>query len=337
MKLSSPPTRYAFTSVIAAAMKYGPTRVSRIAYELDMPVETCRYYLKRFHNMGFRFFPVVDYWALGLQPCVLFIRFSKKIDQTKQENIIRWLDAVYTVYRARLQSLNEHYIETVPPLNDVAKFELMMRMLMEADILDNFSLSTVKTGYYKPEWIKMYDFSKNTWSSIIEYEIPKIPLTSGTGPSDFDLTDLLITSELELDPLSKMLEISNKHRISPQLISYHREKHVEGRHLIAGYIPLRRTKHEDMQIHLIYGQDDKWGSELRQYLFKYSELEHAHVVRLHIPVQFDIQHRTHLISSYIVSEPRIYTIPTEHLDADNKWTPLEKFVEQLEKIIKVVT
>jgi hypothetical protein len=104
MKLSSPPTRYAFTSVIAAAMKYGPTRVSRIAYELDMPVETCRYYLKRFHNMGFRFFPVVDYWALGLQPCILFIRFSKKLDQTKRENILRWLDTVYTVYRARLQS-----------------------------------------------------------------------------------------------------------------------------------------------------------------------------------------------------------------------------------------
>jgi hypothetical protein len=83
MKLSSPPTRYAFTSVIAAAMKYGPTRVSRIAYELDMPVETCRYYLKRFHNMGFRFFPVVDYWALGLQPCILFVRFSKNLDPQK--------------------------------------------------------------------------------------------------------------------------------------------------------------------------------------------------------------------------------------------------------------
>jgi predicted transcriptional regulator len=43
------------------------------------------------------------------------------------------------------------------------------------------------------------------------------------------LQTLLIISYLEENPTSKMNNVSQKIGLSPQLVSYHREKHVEGR------------------------------------------------------------------------------------------------------------
>jgi DNA-binding Lrp family transcriptional regulator len=335
MKLSSPPTRYAFTSVIAAAMKYGPTRVSRIAYELDMPVETCRYYLKRFHNAGFRFFPVVDYWALGLQPCILFVRFSKKLDPQKRENFLRWLETVYTVYRAGLGNELEYYLETVPPQGDVKILRNMMETLVDAGMLENYNLFEIDDGYYKPEWIKCYDFTRNCWSDEVEIDIPKIPLSHKDGRAYFDLTDLLILSYLEVNPTIRMNGISQKIGLSPQLVSYHREKHVDGGRLVTGYHLGRRTRLENMKVGIFirHRQQDS-GAYALPNIHRVSYGTYYDVVRLHIPSDtlFDIIHGiSFMINPFDV---RMFTVPAEHF-LDRKWLRLESFVENLEKIIRV--
>jgi hypothetical protein len=70
------------------------------------------------------------------------------------------------------------------------------------------------TGYYKPEWIKMYDFAKDRWGEILRIEIPKIPLTSKVGQSTSILQTLLIISDLEeIQPL-KMMKISQTYEVS---------------------------------------------------------------------------------------------------------------------------
>jgi DNA-binding Lrp family transcriptional regulator len=332
MKLSSPPTRYAFTSVIAAAMKYGPTRVSRIAYELDMPVETCRYYLKRFHNAGFRFLPVVDYKSLGLQPCILLIRLSEKLDTDRRKKFLRWLDTVYMVYRAPLESEYEYYIESVPPANDVKLLEQMMNRLLEVGILENFSLTQVKNGFYKTEWIKMYDFSQNKWGYDIEMETPKIPFSFDKA-SSFDKLDLLIIGELEKDPTVKMMKISQVCRTSPQLISYHREKHVEGDRLILGYIPTRRTKHNDTSIYLMWKYEIEHDEFLR-YLHKLSILESFDVIRIHAPTNYELKPQG-MVYSIDPTRVKTFTIPKEHF-IDKRWTRLENFIELLEKMIGMI-
>ena len=335
MKLSSPPTRYAFTSVIAAAMKYGPTHVSRIAYELDMPVETCRYYLKRFHNAGFRFLPVVDYRALGLQPCVLFIRFNKKLEHVKRENFLRWLDTVYTVYRAGLDNEHEYYLETVPPQGDVKILTNMLETLMDAAVLDNYNISEVNDGYYKPDWIKHYDFIRDCWGDEVEIDIPRIPLHRTDAINNFDLTDLLIISYLEENPIIKMKNISEYLYIPPQLISYHREKHIEGGRLITGYIPTRRTKHRDMQIRIITRNRKGHGEEFIHYLHSLTRTEGYEYLRVHTPVGVTLDLKDAAMFSINPLIVVVFTVPVEHY-ADKKWKGLENFAESLEKIIRVV-
>jgi len=335
MKLSSPPTRYAFTSVIAAAMKYGPTRVSRIAYELDMPVETCRYYLKRFHDAGFRFLPVVDYKALGLQPCILFIRLSKKLDTNKRENFLRWLDTVYTVYRAGLDNEHEYYLETVPPHGDVKTLEKMMEMLVDVGVLENFNLSEVVDGYYGPEWVKLYDFARGCWSEAIELDIPKIPLTHMDGVSNFDKTDLLIITYLEENPTVKMIDISQKLNISPQLISYHREKHIEGGRLVTGYIPTRGSKHDDMRIRVIVRRPQEGVQEFMHHLHRLSRTDNWDFIRIHIPADITLNLEDAVLFSINPLDMVRFTIPVEHFN-NEKWVRIGTFVESLEKIIKIV-
>jgi DNA-binding Lrp family transcriptional regulator len=335
MKLSSPPTRHAFTSVIAAAMKYGPTRVSRIAYELDMPVETCRYYLKRFHNAGFRFVLSVDYRALGLQPTILFIRFSKNLYPAKRDNFLRWLDTVYTVYRANLGNELEYYIESVPPHGEVKSLKSMLEVLVDAKVLDKYNLFEVRDGYYKPDWVTHYDFTKDCWGEELDIEIPKIPLSHMDGKAGFDLTDLLILSYLERNPSSKMNDISQKLGISPQLVGYHREKHVEGLRLVTGYIPSRSTKHADLKIQFLLGhlQEQK---ETSQYLHRLTNIEYYDLFRLHTPADVKLAHKGEIVL-YSVNPVNMmaFTVPVEHF-LDKKWVKVETFVETLEKIIRVV-
>jgi len=333
MKLSSPPTRYAFTSVIAATMKYGPTRVSRIAYELDMPVETCRYYLKRFHNAGFRFLPVVDYKALGLQPCILFIRFSKKLDPVKRKNFLRWLDTVYVVYRTALGNELEYYIETVPPKGDVSVLKKMMEMLLDVGVLENFNLSEIVDGYYRPEWIRLYDFTKNCWSEAIELDIPKILISRTDRISNFDQLDLQLISYLEENPTVKMIDISQKLSIPPQLISYHRERHVDGGRLITGYVPYRRTRHEDFRIQIIATHRQEPITDYLHYAI--STGDNIRYLRAHIPVNIELS--LEYAHPFTVNPMDIvrFTVPVEHF-SDKKWTKLSVFTETLEKIIGIV-
>jgi hypothetical protein len=300
-----------------------------------MPVETCRYYLKRFHNAGFRFFPVVDYWALGLQPCILFVRFSKKLNPQKRENFLRWLETVYTVYRAGLGNELEYYLETVPPQGDVKILRNMMQTLVDAGMLENYNLFEIDDGYYKPEWIKCYDFTRNCWSDEVEIDIPKIPLSHKDGRANFDLTDLLILSYLEVNPTIRMNGISQKIGLSPQLVSYHREKHVDGGRLVTGYHLGRRTRLENMKVGIfIRRRQQDSGAYALPNIHRVSYATYYDVVRLHIPSDalFDIHHGiSFMINPFDV---RMFTVPAEHF-LDRKWLRLESFVENLEKIIRV--
>ncbi|MEM2236778.1 MAG: hypothetical protein QXR26_02595 [Candidatus Caldarchaeum sp.] len=338
MKLSSPPTRWASTSVVAAAMKYGPTRVSRIAYELDMPVETCRYYLKRFYSAGFRFLPVVDYRALGLSPHVAFIRFSKQIDGKKRENFLRWLDSVYVVYRASLNQEHEYMLEVVPPKSDAKTYAEMLTILQESNVLEYYLLNELIDGYYKPEWVKVYDFIKECWvMEPTEVEIPSIPLCFNKGRTRFDKVDLIILQELEMETTTKMKKISKEYKISPQLLSYHRERHIEGSKLITGYVPFRRTAQEDVQYGLlnIPGNFAYQKVVMNPYLHTVWMTKHGCILRLHIPKWLEptYTYPIYYINAY---EVVMFTIPTEHF-TDEQWTDMNVFLEELEQLVRTLT
>jgi len=333
MKLSSAPTRWAFTSVIAAAMKHGPTRISKIAFDLDIPIETCRYYIRKYHEQGFKFLPVVNYRALGLSPSVAFIRLKKSLKKETRENLLRWLDTVYTVYRAPLSNEDAFYMETVPPVSQEKHYHHLLTSLEDAGLIENFEFYGGVEGFYQPRWVRMYDFTKNEWSNQPEeVEIPKIPLNTGQQQLNFDNTDLLILSELEKDPLVKMNRISTVYRISPQLISYHREKHIDGACLITGYIPVRRTKYTDMKVLIKHGT----GREdiAHDYLHSLIEFTKGCKLRLHVPTTYVEETLTNEIVSIGV---RRYTIPSEYYVTNGKWTGLETFIEQLNVLLRVIT
>ncbi|MEM4303292.1 MAG: hypothetical protein QXQ70_05280 [Candidatus Caldarchaeum sp.] len=331
MKLSSPPTRWALTSVVAAAMKYGPTRVSRIAYELDMPVETCRYYLKRFYSAGFRFLPVVDYRALGLSPHVAFVRFSKQIDGKKRENFLRWLDSVYVVYRASLNQEREYMLEVVPPEGDGKTYQKMISFLQDAGVLENYQLHNIVDGYYQPMWLAMYDFTREGWADKIEgVDVPKIPMSVNGSMVKFDKTDLLILKELEKEPTVKMNTISQRYDIAPQLLSYHREKHVEGSRLITGYIPVRRALHKDMRVILLQTMQNHITDNVKiSYLHSVRNVNYGSLLRLHVPLTINLQqdYKFEIAPLDIVR----LTVPTEHFD-QKKWLRLAIFAEKLQKL-----
>ncbi|MCS7129749.1 MAG: winged helix-turn-helix domain-containing protein [Candidatus Caldarchaeum sp.] len=334
MKLSSTPPRRAFAAVISAAMTYGPTRIPRIAYEVDIPVETCRYYLKKFHQAGFRFHAVVDYRALGLVPHIVFIRFSERVSPVMRENFLRWLERIYLVYRATLLNDREYFLEVVPPSTEQQNYRQILEMLRDTGVIENYVCDEVVGGYYKPEWVKLYDFRRESWDEKVDVEIPAIPFFLTENRVKFDKTDLMIIEELELEPTVKMNDISQRLGISPQLVSYHREKHVEGGRLVTGFLPTRRTRLQDARYVLVNTVDSIVDSSFSDYLHAVWKKKHGTTVRLHIPVEKDVEF-SQSYYSIVPDQVSTFTIPTEHY-VEGRWIGLEVFIEELEKIVKTI-
>jgi hypothetical protein len=168
---------------------------------------------------------------------------------------------------------------------------------------------------------------------VEEIDIPKIPLSRKDGKANIDLTDLLIISYLEENPTTKMNNVSQKIGLSPQLVSYHREKHVEGARLITGFNPGRHTKHEDMGICILWSQQhDGNRSSLIPYLHKVSYHSQLEITRLHLPI--NVRPEASYFTPFYVNPMTIirFTVPIEHFH-DGKWMRLESFIENLEKII----
>jgi len=333
MKLSSPDTRWAFTSVIAAAIKYGPTRVNRIASDLDIPVETCRYYLKKFHEAGFRFLPVVDYRAIGLSPHMVFVRFSRQINESIRNTVVNWLDRVYTVYRASLQNSGEFFFQTVPPEDDKDNYIRLFEFLQDAGVFENCLVEEIVDGYYKPEWISMYSFDQTRWDRKMQLIVPTIPYSETNARTFFDKLDLAILEELELNPRIKMKEISKNCNVSPQLISYHREKHVEAGRLVTGYVPVRQTHHEDVK-YMLVSLPNSTNEFYEDFLHSVSISRKRALVRLHMPPWLEPAEKAemHIINPY---EVRRYAVPVE-LQLEIGWTGVAEFIAEAEKMLKTI-
>jgi hypothetical protein len=337
MKLGSPPMREAMARVVAAAMRWGPVRVPRIAAECDLPVETCRFYLKRFHTLGFRFLPVVDYVALGLTPHLVFIRRGRALETERSwSNFLRWFDSVYTVYSAGLENRDEYVFQTVIPLAELKRYRMLLEDLRDNNLIQTYRLLRIMDGEYTADWIRMYDFSKGAWSHEIEgLTLPKIPITTHEEPVNVDRLDLSILVNLEADPTTRMKKLASVTGQSQQLISYHRQKHVEGR-LITGYIPIRRVKWEDVRITLMMTQPNfDWLSEARRYMYSRFITEDDVILRLHTPATLNLRlHGTYSLIELRLDAIALRAIPIECYEGYG-WRKIDFFMEEIKRIATV--
>lgn len=56
-------------------------------------------------------------------------------------------------------------------------------------VLDNYALESVVDGYYKPEWVRSYDFTKGEWGGEVDVIIPKITFSLSKREISFNKTD----------------------------------------------------------------------------------------------------------------------------------------------------
>ncbi len=335
MKLSSLPADEALRLVVAAAIKWGPTRVSRISYETDIPLETCRYYLKRYHNLGYRFFPVVDYQALGLQPMLVFLRLAREWRAFSREtNFVRWLEKIYATYRAGLRNQGEYMLHVAVPKGDEGNYKKLLEELTKLGVLENYTVREIRMGYYLARWIRYYDFFSHTWRrEPLDIRGYPIPITANRIPPHLDEIDLRIIVRLEMNPRVTNLDISRELGVSPQLISYHRQKHVEGQGLITGYIPGWNIEPENWltAIKLKRSLDGK----ISPYNHLIAELSDGlYIERIHMPPR-DV---TKLDTLIPLAEKSImpFGIPIEHYNLENKeWMQVWMLVkDELSNVVK---
>ena len=337
MKLSSLPRDEALLSVVSAVMKWGPVRLSRVAMETGIPLETCRYYLKLFHERGYRFFPIVDYNAIGLQPMLLILRLSREWRNNKREgNMIKWLEGIYVTYRAALAREGEYLFHLAIPEGEENRYRELMDELARLGVIENYMLSKIQNGYYTASWARYYDFIHHTWrEKPIDIEMNKVPITTNRKPRILDEIDLKIIEQLELNPRKTNLEMSRELGISPQLVSYHRQKHIEGQGIITGYVAGWLTEPNNwltfLQLHNGAEEPPVKTLDYMQVAFK---IDLYNVYRIYTSstnvTLINMEERTLTFKEYSILP---YTIPLEHYKEEYRWKLIEPFIEQVSKMV----
>ncbi|MDJ0269257.1 MAG: AsnC family protein [Aigarchaeota archaeon] len=341
VKLGSTPTEEAVARVVAAAMKWGPTKVARIATECGIPTETCRHYIKTLFKKGYTFTAVVDYHALGLQQCMALLRLSREWRRgLRENNLVRWLERIYAVYRAGLAQGGEYLFHVAVPQGEEREYVKLLEDLVEKEVIERYEFYMVKDGYYAPRWIKMYSLLRDAWRSTpLETEIQKTPITYNNGTTDVDKLDLAIILRLEIDPRKHNREIAKETGYSAQLISYHRQKHVEGQRLITGFVAeLTRESHERKLLIIATKREELIDEALLNYMHLRIETPDSYVIyRLHLPFQLHTK-LTPDIQSLLLHHDKIirFGIPLEHYNADGEWTSIRLFLQNVDEVVATI-
>ena len=278
----------------------------------------------------------------------LILRLAREWrNNEREENIIKWLEGIYVTYRAALGREVEYLFHLAVPEGEENKYRELMEELVRLGIVENYMLSKIQQGYYTASWARYYDFIHHTWrEKPIDVEMHKVPLTTNRKPDVVDEIDLRILLRLELNPRKTNLEISKELGISPQLVSYHRQKHIEGQGIITGYVPTWTIRQDNVISGVMLlpeivrnnlDLEDNDGLIMDHFLHLSAELTNISMKRIILPAELVVNKLSQTKYLQLIHAPSAvqFAIPLEHHET-SKWTSLETFLTIIDEVVRKI-
>jgi DNA-binding Lrp family transcriptional regulator len=219
-------------------MEVGPW-IGEVARRTGVYKETLRYrFHKYFLERGFVVQANLDYHRLGLKRLVIIAKVAPIFEQHSVAIMSALsemcyltgfaettLEGLYIMQVTVPSELRDECGELYKRLHDLGIFTKMQTLRFEE----------VRSVPMKPEY---YDFSEGCWSYDWQgEEITGVALVP-SGKADverYDMSDLLILKELNIDANQTLTAIAGKLKISSKTLQHHYANHVLGRGLLKSY------------------------------------------------------------------------------------------------------
>lgn len=222
------------TKLIEAINRVGIQNVSLLSRMTGMPTETIRYTMKkRFPNMGLNVRTPLNHGALGLERYFVSMKLTREAD--KSEAAIRkgLSSNAFLTYWCRAAVERRQLAFFAVPVSLVDQFLEFLDDLVKEGILVDYKAERLVWSRNPELNSRYYDFGSGEW--MVDWakvkklsEAPPSAVKTEEPPTatDFDITDLLIIKELELDSWRNIAEIARKLKLNERTVRWHYRKHV---------------------------------------------------------------------------------------------------------------
>ena len=344
--------------------------IPEIARRLNQFKESVRYrYKEKILSKGFAVQAAVDHEKLGLQRVVLVIEFSEPYKNYATAILTAMSEVAYVVSFVKSLIGDDYIVNLSVPKEFVSELNVFLQGLEERGMFSSMEVlefDSIRVASMKPEF---YDFDTGRWDFDWQHSTQQDYDAEAYLPSRkgrFDLVDLLIIKELQMDANKPLKEMSEKLGINYKKLAWHHSTHVCGQKLLSGYKvnwmgtrydyhleKVLHRKHRYFAMDLIVRNVSEFElmtlrHEIDRLPFVWSEaVGRNYFVELALPVDYVVDglqyiglatskvHDRMSIYSVDQTEAAAFTIPYSMYDPSKKtWTfEREELVKKFEKLI----
>lgn len=217
--------------------KHGP-HISQIAREMGVHKETVRYWYKGLLKKGYTLTAIPDYERLGLRRIVALVEFAEKFAPYADAILMAMSELCYLSSFAKTLPEDLYSIQANVPQAHANDWIRFMRALKERGLFSSIQVAAFEWVWVIPMRSEMYDFENDSWQFDWTSK-PKAEPSSIFSPSasgKFDIVDLRLLEQLQIDPDAPLLEVAGKLQMNYKTLNWHHRTHVEGNRLLKGYL-----------------------------------------------------------------------------------------------------
>lgn len=217
----------------------GPN-ISEIARQLGQFKESVRYrYKEKLLNKGFAVHVAVDHEKLGLRRVIMLIDFADAYKPISQRLMRVLSDRGYLVSYSKILPDGRYLVHASVPEESLEDYGNFFTSLQKKGFFKSLEFNSFSWFRNPPMKTSMYDFDEGVWDFDWTTEAKVDKKSAALIPSTrekFDLIDLLILKQLQIDGNRTLAEMSETLGINYKTLTWHFRKHVQERHLIKGYV-----------------------------------------------------------------------------------------------------
>ena len=219
-------------------MEVGP-HIGEVARRTGVFKETLRYrFNKYFLQRGFVVQANLDYQRLGLKRLIIVSKLAPNFEQHAVAIMSALSEMCYLAGFAQTTLEGLYIMQVTVPWELREECSGLYERLHEIGIFTEMQIQSfekVRSVPMKPEY---YDFSDGSWAYDWQGEeitgVTRVP-RGRVDVEKYDMSDLLILKELNIDANQTLAAIARKLNISKKTLQHHYKNHVLGRGLVKSY------------------------------------------------------------------------------------------------------
>jgi hypothetical protein len=213
--------------------------VPEISRRLGQFNESVRYrYKEKLLNKGFAIQAAIAYEKLGFKRVMFVCDFQSEYRLYANAILSAMNEMCYVVYFAKSIPDGFYLVDAAIPGEFIKPFARFVSDLKSKGLFAFVDIMTFEWVRNPPMRSEFYDFNVGRWDFdwVNMSPFPKDNVSGMPQPKEeFDMVDLLILKELQIDATKSLKEMATRLRINYKKLVWHYSKHVLDRQLVRSY------------------------------------------------------------------------------------------------------